>query len=131
MSSLLKELLDEVKANDSIVKNATAPNEAPTIEGQNSDILETSQAMIAKIDNFLQQISGGGEDLGGGPNTSAGNPNPVTDSDPNLGAGTGASSVTLEVPAGMSVKLASVNPIDSDSAIRAIVGLVPSYFSGE
>ena len=89
MSNLLKELLAEVKAGDGIQKNATAPNESPTVEEQNADILETSQAMIAKIDNFLQQANGGGEDLGGGPNTSAGNPNPVTDGDPTQGAAAG------------------------------------------
>ena len=136
MSSLLKSLLDEVRAQEGggVTKIATAPNEAPTVEQQNADILETSQAMISKIDNFLQQSGGAGQDPSQDPQATGGNggnPDPVTGGDPNDASATGSSSVTLEVPAGMSVKLASVNPVDGDSALRAIIGFVPSYFGGE
>ena len=131
MSNLLKDLLAELKAQEdgSVDKTAAAPNEAPTVESQNADILETSQAMMAKIDNFLQQVNGMGQDSSQDPNadpSASGAVNPNGASDPNAAAG--GSSVHLEVPAGMTVKLASVEPIDSDSALRTIVGLLPSYF---
>ena len=131
MTNLLKELLQELKDQEAgtINKTAAAPNEPLSPEQQNADVLESSQAMLAKIDNFLQQVNGMGQDnsqetqdtqgTGGG----VGNPG-----DPNDQGATGAPTVKLEVPAGMSVKLASCDPIDSESALRTIVGLVPSYF---
>ena len=131
MSNLLKELLEEVRLHegDGVSKLAAAPNEAPTPEQQNADILETSQAMMAKIDNFVQQANGMGQDSSMDPQaTGDGSASPMTGGDPNDQGAAGSSSVKLEVPAGMSVKLASVNPTDSDSALRTIVGLVPTYF---
>lgn len=130
MTNLLKELLQELKDQEAgTIKTAAAPNEPLSPEQQNADVLESSQAMLAKIDNFLQQVNGMGQDnsqetqdtqgTGGG----VGNPG-----DPNDQGATGAPTVKLEVPAGMSVKLASCDPIDSESALRTIVGLVPSYF---
>jgi hypothetical protein len=134
MSNLLKELLAEVKASG-FDKQAEAPQEAASPEQQNADILETSQAMISKIDSFLQQVNGGGVDSSQDPQGAAAGVDP---NDPNAGAvdpnnpdaagQTSGNSVHIEVPAGMSVKLASCNPVDTDSALRTIVGLVPTYF---
>jgi len=131
MSNLLAELLKEVREqeNGSVVKIATAPNEPASVEQQNADILESSQAMMAKIDNFMQNINGMGQDTSMDPQgTGGGSTASGAIGDPNDQSGAGSSSVKLEVPAGMSVKLASVNPVDSDSALRTIVGLVPTYF---
>ena len=130
MSNILKELLDELKAGG--LDKTAAPNEAPSVEQQNADILETSQAVIAKIDNFLQQAGGGEQDPNQDPQGAGAGPvSPETGGDPNNPESAGNASVHLEVPAGMSVKLASVNPVDSESALRTIIGLVPSYFGGE
>ena len=134
MSNLLASLLLEVhnEVAGKVVKTAAAPNEAPTLEAQNADVLETSQAMIQKIDNFMQQVGMGGE--GADPNQQQATggdgslPDPATGGDPNAQAATGATSVNIEVPAGMSVKLASCDPINSDTALRTIIGLIPSYF---
>jgi hypothetical protein len=131
MSNLLAQLLQDVKdgENTGLGKTAAAPNEPPTPEQQNADILETSQAMMAKIDNFIQQSQGMGQDSSMDPQaTGGGNASPMTSGDPNDQSGAGSSTVKLEVPAGMSVKLASINPVDSNSALRTIVGLVPTYF---
>jgi hypothetical protein len=128
MSNLLKELLAEVKAGG-FDKKADAPQEAPSPEQQNADILETSQATISKIDNFLQQVNGGGIDSSQDPQGAGGGPSAdMTTGDANDPSQAGNSSVHIEVPAGMSVKLASCDPIDSDSALRTIVGLLPTYF---
>ena len=134
MSNLLSTLLAEVKSEveGKVVKTAAAPNEAPTLEQQNADVLETSQAMIAKIDKFMQQVGMGGD--GADPNQQQATggdgtiPDGATGGDPNAPVATGASSVNIEVPAGMSVKLASCEPVDSDTALRTIIGLIPSYF---
>ena len=130
MSNILKDLLEELKS-DKLNKTASAPNEPQSPEQQNADVLETSQAMIAKIDNFLQQIGGASAD----PNLESqgtGNdglqPDGTTGGDPNDPTNQGGSSVHIEVPAGMSVKLASCDPVDSDSALRTIIGILPSYF---
>lgn len=131
MSNLLKALLEEVRAGE-LEKKADAPQEAPSPEQQNADILESSQAMISKIDSFLQQVNGGGLDASQDPAAAGGGPAAdATTGDPGDPAQAGNSSVHIEVPAGMSVKLASVNPIDSDSALRTIIGLIPVYFGGE
>jgi len=129
MSNLLKELLAEIKAGG-FDKIADAPQEAASPEQQNADILETSQATISKIDSFLQQVNGGGLDSSQDPQSGAGGgpAGDATTGDPNNPGDAGNSSVHIEVPAGMSVKLAACNPVDSDSALRAIVGLVPTYF---
>lgn len=125
MSNLLKQLLEEVRGG--LNKTAEAPNEMVQPGQGNPDILEVSNETVAKIDNFIQQIQGMGPiDQGGQPGTGNGE-NDGAIVDPTNGGGTG-SSVHLEVPAGMSVKLASCDPTDSDSAIKTIIGLVPSYF---
>ena len=64
MTNLLKELLQELKDQEAgtINKTAAAPNEPLSPEQQNADVLESSQAMLAKIDNFLQQVNGMGQD---------------------------------------------------------------------
>jgi len=134
MSDLLKQLLAEAKEAE-VVKTAEAPNEAPSAEQQNADVLETSQAMISKIDNFIQQAtgSGGGDNanvdgqqqavggqVDGGAASTTGDPNDPTQA--------GNATVKLEVPAGMTVKLGSCDPVNSDTAIRTIISLMPSYF---
>jgi hypothetical protein len=139
MSNLLATLLLEVQNEvaGKVVKTAAAPNEAPTLEAQNADVLEMSQAMIEKIDNFMQQVGmgGAGADPNQDPNQQAAaaggdgtQVDPAMGGDPNAQVAPAAASVNIEVPAGMSVKLASCDPIDSNTALRTIIGLIPSYF---
>jgi hypothetical protein len=134
MSDLLKQLLAEAR-EEQVEKIAEAPNEAPSTEQQNADVLETSQAMISKIDNFIQQATGGGGNTAGqveGQTEATGGQVDggavSTTGDPNDPTQAGNATVKLEVPAGMTVKLGSCDPVNSDTAIRTIISLMPSYF---
>jgi len=127
MSALFNALLDEVR-NSSMNKIAAAPVEPPSPDQQNSDILEMSQATISKIDSFMSQVGGMGQDLSQEDHTQNNqNPNDGQNADGNAPNQSNSQTVRFEVPAGVSVKVAS-EITDANSALATIISLTSAYF---
>ena len=125
MANRLAELLAEMREENSIEKKAVAPNE-PTAGDtqQNSDPLAMASDVVTRIGSFLQAGQGQVDPAG------------VTETTPQQGDnqagmadGTGGTSkVQLEIPQGMTIKVAS-EITTREEAIRFLLTTIPEAFA--
>lgn len=125
MSSKLADLLAEMRQESALDKTALAPDE-PTVNDsqQNSDPLAIANDIVVRIGNFLQ--------AGQGPTASA-TVTPTTpqqgDNQAGLEDGTGGTSkVQLEIPQGMTIKVAS-DIVTREEAVRFLLAVMPEAFA--
>lgn len=122
--SKLAALLAEMK--EEVVKTAEAPS-APSVntDDGNKDVLNLAGETLAKIQNFFQASQGMSEPAAVSAPPGDGSV-PPSGQAPTSGTG---SRVTLEVPEGAVVKVASFKKIaNKNDAIEALLGFMPEAF---
>lgn len=132
MTSELSNLLARMRAESAIEKIAAAPSEPAQGEAQqNADPLSMAGDLLAKITNFLQagqgQVDPAGADAGGQPQQQ-GQPQMDPNGQPMPQQGGGVSRVSLEIPEGMTIKVAS-EITTRDQAVRFLLAAIPDAFA--
>jgi len=137
--SELSKLLDQMRSEMALEKTAAAPNEPAQGESQqNADPLTMAGDVLAKITNFLQAGQGQVDPAGAVAqdpsqqqqtqvDPATGQPVAAPAGAPGMGGG--VSRVSLEIPEGMTIKVASEIKT-REEAVRFLLAFSPEAFAG-
>lgn len=132
--SELSKLLDQMRSDMALEKTAAAPSEPAQGEAQqNADPLALAGDIIVKITNFLQAGQGQVDPAGAvaqDPSQQQVQVDPATGQPVAApGMGGGVSRVSLEIPEGMTIKVASEIKT-REEAVRFLLAFSPEAFAG-